>query len=98
MHGKTSRVGGLLEAISQRKQLRLTEGRTKEREGHRQLVPSEPRRHDEVRKAGEIGEVNGRARCSARWIRRCGQERWPFRQSRVDYRIQTLRPQDTFDN
>src|SRR5712675_1251721 len=62
VHRPTAGVCCLLEAVSERQQLLLAECEAEEGNTDRKVVSGEPRRHDQIRKTREIGEVRRRSR------------------------------------
>jgi hypothetical protein len=78
-------MGGLLKAITDRKQLRLTERRTQEGQC-REVVSCEPSRYDKIRKARKVCEVHGTSCSATRWVRRRGKEWRALRQCGIDDR------------
>jgi len=58
-----ARVRELFEAVPEQQQLRSLNAR-EERQPDRQMSPVNPGRHDEVGKAGEVGDV-GRGHCAS---------------------------------
>ena len=94
VHRQPARACGLLEAVTERQQLGFAEGRTQERQSHRQIVARESRRHDQIGEAREVGDVGGDLAARRRDLGRRRDERGPARRCRIDDSVELLRRED----